>query len=41
MLALSMVLLGAFVIAAILTEDPDDDDWGGGKMIPATLPGDN
>ena len=41
MLALSMTLLGAFIIAALFTEDPDDDDWGGGKMIPATLPTDN
>ena len=41
MLALSVTLLGAFIIAALLTEDPDDDDWGGGHMIPAHLPADN
>jgi len=41
MLALSITLLGAFIIASLLTEDPDDDDWGSGKMIPVTLPTDN
>ena len=39
MLALSLVLLGAFVIAALLTEDPgDDDDLGPGMMIPVSAP---
>ena len=41
MLALSITLLGAFIIAALLSEDPDDDDMGPGMMIPATIPTDN
>tara|TARA_A100001201_G_scaffold35285_1_gene37385 strand:- start:128 stop:229 length:102 start_codon:yes stop_codon:yes gene_type:complete len=28
-------MVGAFIIAAILTEDVDDDDNDGGMMIPA------
>ena len=42
MLALAVTLLGAFIIGSLLTEDAgDDDDWGGGKMIPATSPTNN
>lgn len=40
MLILAMVLLGAFVLASVITErsDEDDDDFGGGMMIPASIP---
>ena len=39
MLALAVALLGAFVIAALLTEDVSDDDGpGGGMLIPAYAP---
>ena len=39
MLVLAATLIGAFVIGALLTEDAsDDDDWGGGTMIPASVP---
>jgi len=42
MLALAATLLGAFIIGSLLTEDiGDDDDWGGGTMIPATAPTNN
>ena len=36
MLVLSMTLLGAFVLMAMLTDSKidDDDDFGGGMMIP-------
>lgn len=40
MLVLSMTLMGAFVLMAVLTETDvdDDDDFGGGMMIPAHNP---
>ena len=39
MLALAATLLGAFIIGSLFTEDVgDDDDWGGGTMIPVTAP---
>ena len=42
MLALAATLLGAFIISSLLTEDAgDDDDWGGGQMIPAGIPANN
>ena len=42
MLVLAATLLGAFIIGSLLTEDAgDDDDWGGGQMIPATVPTNN
>jgi len=40
MLVLSMTLLGAFLLMAVLTDRnvDDDDDFGGGMMIPAHNP---
>ena len=40
MLVLSMTLMGAFVLMAVLTETnvDDDDDFDGGMMIPAHNP---
>ena len=40
MLILAMVLLGSFILASVFTErsDEDDDDFGGGMMIPASIP---
>ena len=40
MLVLSMTLMGAFVLMAVLTDSniDDDDDFGGGMMIPAHNP---
>ena len=39
MLVLSALLLGAFIIGSLSQEDvDDDDDFGGGTMIPATAP---
>jgi len=39
MLVLSMILLGAFVLMAVLMDsDIDDDGPGGGMMIPAHIP---
>ena len=38
MLVLSALLLGAFIIGSLSREDVDDDDFGGGMMIPATAP---
>lgn len=39
MLVLSALLLGAFIIGSLSREDvDDDDDFGGGMMIPATAP---
>jgi len=35
LLVVSATLVGAFIIAALLTEDTDDDDGDGGMMIPA------
>ena len=40
MLVLSMTLMGAFVLMAVLSETDvdDDDDMDGGMMIPAHNP---
>ena len=40
MLVFSMTLMGAFVLMAVLTDRDvgDDDDFGGGMMIPAHNP---
>lgn len=35
MLVLSMILLGAFVLMAVLMDSDIDDGPGGGMMIPA------
>jgi len=39
LLAMSLILIGAFVISSVLTEDiDDDDDHQGGMMIPVSVP---
>ena len=39
MLLLAACMLGGFIFASILRDiDVDDDDFGGGMMIPATVP---
>ena len=40
MLVISMTLMGAFVLMAVLSDSniDDDDDFGGGMMIPAHNP---
>ena len=40
MLVLASVLIGAFIFGAVLTDRDvdDDDDQGGGTMIPVTVP---
>ena len=39
MLVLALSLLGGFILMSVLSDvDVDDDDFGGGMMIPATVP---
>jgi hypothetical protein len=39
MMILATFMLGAFIIHSVLTEDiDDDDDMGGGMLIPAQIP---
>ena len=40
MLVLALTLFGAFILGAVLTQTDidDDDDMGGGTMIPITGP---
>ena len=40
MLVIALSLLGGFVLASALADGnvDDDDDFGGGMMIPATVP---
>ena len=40
MLVLALTLFGAFILGAVLTQTDidDDDDMGGGTMIPITVP---
>ena len=36
MLLLATCMLGGFIFASILKDVDDDDDFGGGMMVPAT-----
>lgn len=40
MLVLALSLLGGFILMSVLSDVDvdDDDDFGGGMMIPATVP---
>ena len=38
MLLLATCMLGGFIFASILRDVDDDDDLGGGMMIPASVP---
>ena len=40
MLVLALTMFGAFILGAVLTQTDidDDDDMGGGTMIPITVP---